>query len=165
MPECLDTSDIIRAGGGALNPPKKGAPMGWDVPVTSWLPVGKNLNDFPRLVRNPRREHKAKPGVAGCKAGAYHHLWKCPHVGCKPNKKHPAQHDHHQKKNNFWATITRWETVRQDLGKGANSWNLQLIDVSHARSIPWFQRIWDSLKLESGKALWHHWSCGLGLTR
>jgi hypothetical protein len=35
--------------------------------------------------------------------------------------------------------------------------------LSHVSSIPWFQRIWDSLmkKLESREALWHHWSCDL----
>lgn len=164
MSECLDTSDIIKAGGGALNPPKKGAPMGWDVPVTSWLPVGKNLNDFPRLVRNPRREHKAKPGVAGMQGWCLPSRLEMSPCRMQAQQKASSPARSSPKENNFWATITQWETVRQDLGKGANSWNLQLIDVSHARSIPWFQRIWDSLKLESGKALWHHWSCGLGLT-
>lgn len=85
----------------------KDVPMGWEVAWETLFPPHPDL----LLVVRPQlsflfgqkrqlgglaRARTDYEGLTG-KVTPYHKLWKCAHVTCKSNRKHPAKHDHDNK--------------------------------------------------------------------
>lgn len=88
----------INLGGGGLKDVQMGWEVDWENNFVSWpLISGEPQLSFP-LAQKPQLGGSAWARTDYCefthRVITYHELWKCAHVTCKANKKHPAKHDH-----------------------------------------------------------------------